>query len=445
LVAALTIAASLACPHVRAQGDLWDQMRNFSVEELINALNNRDSQVRYQAAYILGLREDTRAVGPLLTVAFDPQSEVRYAAVGSIFAICLSRCRTEPAAFRGTVEPLIRSLSDESWRVRADAARALGSLGEAHLIESQATVPLIKALHDDDPNVRSFAAEALGQIGDRRAVKPLQEVMFSTSDISVRGHIANALAALQDESGFRSLITELESRSPGVRDHAATSLGKLGDKRAVEPLIKALLIEDQNSSRCNGSIYPGVVDCVITLQSISFALRELGDPRAVAPLISVISKGPNDDNGVGGINEKMVKLGEPAFQALIDMLNRNEPHARMSAADALSHFQDARAIRPLSQVLLKDSNTKVRWYAALALGSTHDSQAVQPLKQGLADADQGVADVAAMALGFIGDESAVKVLTDALREPRNHAAAKSALDDIERTRHDIELSRRIRK
>jgi HEAT repeat protein len=60
--------------------------------------------------------------------------------------------------------------------------------------------------------VRKAAAEALGKIGDTRAVEPL--------------------------------IAALKTRDSDVRQAAAEALGKIGDARAVEPLIAALKDED---------------------------------------------------------------------------------------------------------------------------------------------------------------------------------------------------------
>jgi len=68
---------------------------------------------------------------------------------------------------------------------------------------------LIKALHyEKDYNVCICAAGALGKIGDKRAVEPL--------------------------------IAALEDNDRKVRWNAAAILGNIGDKRAVEPLIAAL-------------------------------------------------------------------------------------------------------------------------------------------------------------------------------------------------------------
>ena len=74
---------------------------------------------------------------------------------------------------------------------------------------------------------------------------------------------------------------------------AAEALGKIGDKRAVEPLIKAL--EDKD----------GYVS-----QHSARALGKIGDTRAVEPLIELLS---DDDWGVrNAAKEALKKLGHEA-------------------------------------------------------------------------------------------------------------------------------------
>lgn len=66
------------------------------------------------------------------------------------------------------VPALVKALGDKGWDVKANAAWALGEIGDA------STVPaLIDALGDEDEEVRLRAAEALGKIGDASAVPAL--------------------------------------------------------------------------------------------------------------------------------------------------------------------------------------------------------------------------------------------------------------------------------
>ncbi len=93
----------------------------------------------------------------------------------------------------------------------------------------------LKALRNRAAGKRRQAALTLGKLGDARAVGPL-------------------IHALQDQAF-------------GVRSCAALSLGLLGDQRAVEPLIKALKDFDYT-----------------VREQVALALGLLGDFRAVTPL-----------------------------------------------------------------------------------------------------------------------------------------------------------------
>ncbi len=111
---------------------------------------------------------------------------------------------------KGDVEGLIRALeSERDYKVRRDAAVALGATGDARAVE-----PLIQALKDQSWWVRSEAASALGELADSRAVQPL------------------GILALKDED-------------PHVRDPAVRALGTIGDERALVFLTQALTDEDR--------------------------------------------------------------------------------------------------------------------------------------------------------------------------------------------------------
>ena len=115
---------------------------------------------------------------------------------------------------------LLKALEyQKHWRVRRDAAEALGQIGDA-----RAVGPLIAALRDDISSVRQAAAEALGQIGDTSAVEPL-------------------IAALRDAS-------------LGVRRAAADALGQIGDRRALEPLVAALREASLGLGPVRGGLIP---------------------------------------------------------------------------------------------------------------------------------------------------------------------------------------------
>ncbi len=71
-------------------------------------------------------------------------------------------------------------------------AIAASSLGATRFQHTASVEPLIQALQDEAFEVRVNAAKALGRIGDRRAIDPLQELLRDNQS-SVRDEAAAAL------------------------------------------------------------------------------------------------------------------------------------------------------------------------------------------------------------------------------------------------------------
>jgi len=101
------------------------------------------------------------------------------------------------------------------------------------------TKGLIKALEDERKKVREAAARALGRIVDKRAVEPLMQILEDESE-KVREAAVRALGKIGDASAVEPLTQALKDRDEGVRRDAAEALGKIGDASAVKPLIQTL-------------------------------------------------------------------------------------------------------------------------------------------------------------------------------------------------------------
>ena len=144
---------------------------------------------------------------------------------------------------KGDSPGLLKALEYQgNWRVRRDAAEALGQMGD-----SVAVKPLVAALKDGTSSVCLAAALALGQIGDAGAVEPLIAILKSPAG-NVRKGVAEALGQIGDAGALESLVAALKDPSWSVRQAAATALGQIHDPRAIEPLRAALA--DQDSSVC---------------------------------------------------------------------------------------------------------------------------------------------------------------------------------------------------
>jgi HEAT repeat protein len=167
------------------------------------------------------------------------------------------------------------------------------------------------------------------------------------------------------------LIAALKDSSTNIHFHhfrgsAAISLGRLKDRRAVQPLITALRDADSD-----------------VRFSAAMALGQLEDARAVEPLIAA--------------------LQDP------------ERPVREMAASSLSSLRDPRAAEPLLRAL-RDPAPDVRRFAAWGLGNMKAQRAVEPLIAALKDPEGLVSDAAARALGQIGDPRGVEALKAAISD-----------------------------
>ena len=140
------------------------------------------------------------------------------------------------------VPALVALVNDRSARRRDVAVISLG------MIKDPDTVPLlIQWLDDSDWRVRGRAAYALSQIDGDRAKDALVAfldrcVKDNTRDLT---KAAESLKQLPDRRAFPSLLRVVQDALHGKRRgyavyYAAEALGKIGDPRAAEPLVRLL-------------------------------------------------------------------------------------------------------------------------------------------------------------------------------------------------------------
>jgi HEAT repeat protein len=191
-------------------------------------------------------------------------------------------------------------------------------------------------------------------------------------DVRAVASLAMLVSGRENSGGKRNSV--FEDGNLRVREAAAEALGKIGDVRAVKPLIKALR------------------DVAFDVRlNAAFALGRIGEP-AIESLIEVLE----DGNGLDR---------EAAVEAL-------------KAMNTLSNTGDARVVQPHIK-LLEDKNRAARQGAAKVLGMIGDVRAVEPLGKVLSHDDTGY--YAAEALAEIG-EPAISLLIKELKRGRSYIA-----------------------
>ncbi|MFW6154043.1 MAG: HEAT repeat domain-containing protein [Planctomycetota bacterium] len=320
----------------------------------------------------------------------------------------------DPALTPPAVPFLIGLLADNAtlaWRRSgvqvAHTSPAQEAVRALARIGRPAVDPLIEVLQDEGARsvIRSGAAEALGHIGDKKALDPLLKALRYRDSGGVRPTVAEALGRLGDPNAVDPLLEAFQAEHAGVaRDEVATALGMIGDERAVPVLARAVLDPALRSSH----------------REVVQALGKIGDPRGVEPLIGALGDPKLFDHAI----EALAAIGRPSRGPLLAALRGDDASVREGAAAALGHVGDHSAVKPLV-ARLEDRDPRVRARAAESLGHIGRRDATGGLIRALADTRPAVAEEAEQALSHIDpdwhDGSAAKEtaadLLEQLRAP----------------------------
>jgi HEAT repeat protein len=131
----------------------------------------------------------------------------------------------------GSVEQRLRALlrEDPIPEVRAEAARALGAIGEP----DEATEALVTALDDPNADVRRVVTLALGRIRDARAVDALVAALEERPELWREA--SAAIAGAGDSDLIDRLLPLLESDSNHVRSGAIRAIAAVSSPSAQGP------------------------------------------------------------------------------------------------------------------------------------------------------------------------------------------------------------------
>jgi len=357
---------------------------------------------------------------------------------------------------RGVIDEELRTaLASSDRRVRAQAVRALGRIGD-----SAALPELTRALEDPQETVRQEAAFALGLIGGDVA---LQSLTAAADDRSpwVRAAIADALGLIVDPAAgsvlarllhddvpyiWRAACFALAQRERGVEASAVERLIELSrnaDERVVEFSVHALaqlagptdrldfdsrrtararLLELSRSTSprvrelvARGLAYPagsGEADTLIRLAKDTSPRVRIEAVRSFAfpgsPLGPELRKALEDDDQVAlAMLQSMARMSGPdVVQALIEIiLNDERAWFRERAAAVLTRVDTEQAPK-ICNALLQSEQPRLRRAAARPLLGRIDGASLDCAARMLQDGDEGVRRAAMPALAGAPDSLA---------------------------------------
>jgi HEAT repeat protein len=291
------------------------------------------------------------------------------------------------------------SRSDLAER-RRNALKAVAAAGDLRL------VPEIAALLIDDwVVVREAAAVALGVLKAREAVGSLTQCLTHDKSTEVRRAAGMALGALGDPSAVVPLVN-VERAVPAARGWVTDALAQLGAP-AVPALIRLL---SQKGKR------PSI--------TVIAALGRIGDPRAVGPLIHALGEAKNAERAA--IAESLGMLNQAsACETLLRLLVDDDPIVTQRAAAALARVASPACAEALVPHL-KAANAAVRGDVATAIARTGVKRAACFVAPLVGDEDAAVRRKAVVALGVLGGAAELAFLERALRDSSAEVRERAA-------------------
>jgi HEAT repeat protein len=193
---------------------------------------------------------------------------------------------------------------------------------------------------DHMPYARKNAAISLGRLGDKRAIEYLTRAL-GDENIEVRMSAASSLGQLGDEKFIDKLIEALKDSNNYLRDQAARVLVSVGEK-AVKPLINTLKSDDWMLPYLTVTI-----------------LGRIGNPEAIRALIDLLEDEGNIYVYKASI-EAMEKIGIQAETELLKAFNNKPIYVKEKILNILSKTGGEKTIEKLNKSIEKEHDERFK-------------------------------------------------------------------------------------
>jgi HEAT repeat protein len=386
-----------------------------SVAALGRVLGDADAKVRRAAAAAMGASGLADAVSPLLGHLDDGSGLVRLEVVRALGRIGDLRA----------VVPLVSKLQDAEPAVRRAAARALGELGDR-----RATSTLMLALQDASLPVRVQALEALGKLRANEATAPIAAVLAAEQSRGSRGGSAplrdaalQSLGRIGSPEAIALLVERLADEGPVPIDGDSPAPVRAALRVAGDAAVPALLVRLRSSTSRRAAA------------GAAMALAAIGERNALEPLVKATQRGSVSLEA--GLQALAVLGDDRALPFVLEQLEHPDPRVRRLAVEVAAQLHNPE--RPDGRVVdvvrsrIRDLRTPLAERVALArlLGRTGAPRAQKLLLQLMGSESDVLRTAVAKALGELGrgGPAVDQVLLEALgdTDPALRAAAAKAL------------------
>lgn len=271
------------------------------------------------------------------------------------------------AAFEA-LEPYTRALMLEIHRSRDAAIRSM-----------------IARRRKQHRRARLMAVWALGQLTGPAAGQTLLKAV-GDPDLAIRAVAIWGLEQRKTPQGVPVAIEALTASDPRLRRQAVQLLIEAAGARAVEPLLRLLTSFDPSAADRRPTTQPAPLDRK-TLALLAEALGKLGDRRAVGPLVLALA---------GGVDAAFCALeridpswrrsdaAQRAVPTVIAASRRDDARVRAASMMLLGHLGSRKALKRLAEMMGQSDMPNALRRALTRLDpSWHDAPEVQSAVAGL--------------------------------------------------------------
>ena len=272
--------------HPKAIAALVDLLKSTGDDELVSMAASALGQIGNPAVEALSellVEETTRPIAvkslahirrseiiaPLLKVVKDPDANIRAMAIEALGSF-----------HNGEIAPvLLNALNDVAAPVRKEAVTGLGFRSDLRE-ELDLVDKLIPRLYDFNIDVCSTTVTSLGRLGSDRAAEAIDALLNSPTPLNLQLECIRALGRLETPLALQYLGSCLnESSSPTLQQEVIKVLGQVEQLPAIagDILLEALQLSNSLTS------------------AIALSLGRLGELKAIEPLINLLA---NSDTGV---------------------------------------------------------------------------------------------------------------------------------------------------
>lgn len=339
---------------------------------LIDALSTPLLRVRSIAVQGLARQKDARALGPIIESikgldGEDVDDICQYVSdVIEALASCGDRTALKP--FVSLLDAEFNTLHPIVWHLTEEDRSAIESMAELYVCDVEPLEEIVCGPYSVD--VKKMIIYLLMEVDTLDADRVLLDLI---QDGEVEEYLVSEAAYVLGVHGCKvayeplcRIMADRERYSDDTRSSAAIALGRIGDQRALAPLVAVLTDPDESPRSMT-------TECAVN------ALE-----------ILVLDDDEEEEDEIMG--EEPVEGDDEVLGVLIEALARPDPDLRVLAVRGLGALKDRRAVPPVLESLRKweESEDYLAFCreAITAVGEIGDASAVAPLFEALDEIEQ---------------------------------------------------------